>query len=223
MWYNFLDRSVFAEEKGMEIADRIICYLKETYQPDAIITYGSFADGSANENSDFDALVIANHDKMHDSSVINGVLLDVFIYPTDTFKSEYDPEEFAQVWDGKIVLDKNEIAAHLQKRVLSYIERTPQKTADEIQQEIGWCEKMVSRTMRNDVEGYYRWHWVLFDSLEIYCDVKGLHYYGPKKALRLMEQTNVEAFQIYSKALKVFEREPLSEWVSYLKRISSSS
>lgn len=205
----------------MEIADRIIDYLKETYQPDAIITYGSFSDGSENENSDFDALVIANHDKGHDSSVIEGVVLDVFIYPADTFLSEYDPEEFVQVWDGKIVLDKNGIAGNLQKRVLFYIEHTPRKAEHEIQQEIGWCEKMVRRTMRDDTEGYYRWHWVLFESLEIYCDVKGLHYYGPKKALRRMEQTDEEAFRIYSKALTVLERRSLSEWISHLKRISS--
>ena len=205
----------------MEIADRIISYLKETYQPDAIITYGSFADGNANEGSDFDALVIANHDKMHDASVIDGIILDVFIYPTDMFRSEYAPEEFVQVWDGKIIMDKNGVADHLQKRVISYIQSTPPKSADEIQQEISWCEKMVSRTVRNDAEGYYRWHWVLFDSLEIYCDIKGLYYFGPKKALRLMQQTDEEAFQKYAKALKVFERKPLSEWVSYLKCISS--
>ena len=207
----------------MEIADRVLSYLRETYLPDAIITYGSFADGSANENSDFDALVIANHDKMHDSSVIDGIILDVFVYPTDMFRSEYDPEEFVQVWDGKIVLDKNGIADQLQKQVLSYIEHAPKKSPSEIQQEISWCEKMLLRTMRNDAEGFYRWHWVLFDSLEIYCDVKGLHYYGPKKALRLMEQTDDEAFQIYSKALRIFKREHLSEWVSYLKYISSTS
>ena len=82
---------------------------------------------------------------------------------------------------------------------------------------------MLLRTMRNDAEGFYRWHWVLFDSLEIYCDVKGLHYYGPKKALRLMEQTDDEAFQIYSDALRIFKREHLSEWISYLKCISSIS
>lgn len=207
----------------METADRIIDYLKKTYQPDAIIIYGSFADGSANENSDFDALVIADHEKMHDSSVIDDIILDVFVYPTDMFQSEYDLEEFVQVWDGIIVFDKNGIADRLQKRVLSFIEHTPQKTADEIQQEIAWCEKMVLRTMRGDAEGYYRWHWVLFDSLEIYCDVKGLHYYGPKKALRRMEQTDEEAFQIYSRALKVFERKCLSDWVSYLKLILSDS
>ena len=157
---------------------------------------------------------------MHDASVIDGIILDVFIYPIDMFRSEYAPKEFVQVWDGKIIMDKNGVADHLQKRVISYIQSTPPKSADEIQQEISWCEKMVSRTVRNDAEGYYRWHWVLFDSLEIYCDIKGLYYYGPKKALRLMQQTDEEAFQIYSKALKVFERKHLSEWVSYLKCIS---
>lgn len=207
----------------MDIAGRIIGYLEEKYHPNAIIAYGSFADGSANENSDFDALVIADHDKAHDSSVIGGILLDVFIYPADMFLSEYDPEEFVQIWDGKIVLDKDGVADHLQKRVLSYIDRTPPKDADEIQREIGWCEKMALRTLRNDAEGYYRWHWLLLDSLEIYCDVKGLHYYGPKKALRLMEQADGEAFQIYSKALRVFEQGPLLQWVAYLKRIASAS
>ena len=206
----------------MENTDRIISYLKKTYTPDAIIIYGSFADGSADENSDFDALVIADHDIMHDSSVIGGIILDAFIYPADTFRSEYDPEEFVQVWDGKIVLDRNGTADLLKKRGLAYIECMPQKTRDEIQQEISWCEKMVLRTMRDDAESCYRWHWVLFDSLEIYCDVKGLHFYGPQKALRLMEQTDEEAFRVYSKALKVFKREHLSEWVRYLKRISSA-
>ena len=35
----------------MEIMDKILAYLKDTYQPDAIITYGSFADGSANKTA----------------------------------------------------------------------------------------------------------------------------------------------------------------------------
>ena len=207
----------------MEITDRIVRYLKAAYQPDAIITYGSFADGSANENSDFDALVIANHEKTHDSSVIDGIMLDVFIYPAEMFRSEIDPEAFVQIWDGQIVWDKTGIADRLRQQVLAYIEHAPKKSPDEIQQEIGWCEKMLLRTTRKDAEGYYRWHWLLFDSLEIYCDVKGLRYFGPKKALRLMERTDVEAFQIYSQALRNFERETLSEWVSYLKRISISS
>lgn len=34
----------------------IIQYLTEKYQPDAIIVYGSYADGSFCDDSDFDAL-----------------------------------------------------------------------------------------------------------------------------------------------------------------------
>ena len=87
--------------------------------------------------------------------------------------------------------------------------------------ELSWCEKMLSRTMRGDAEGYYRWHWLLVDSLEIYFDVKGLHYYGPKKALRLLEQTDQEAFRIYTKALQEFKHERLSDWIFHLKSIST--
>ena len=203
----------------MEIADKIICHLLETYQPDAVITYGSYADGSVNENSDFDALVIAKHSRKHDASVIDGTVLDVFIYPEEVFQSDYDPKEFIQIFDGNIILDKTGTAGRLKKRVLDYIESRPQKTDEEVRQELGWCEKMLSRTMRGDSEGYYRWHWVLSDSLEIYSDVKGLYYFGPKKALRYMAQADPEAYRIYSRALKEMSGEALSEWIACLKRL----
>ena len=63
----------------MKSTDKIIDYLKKTYQPESIIVYGSFADGSANLNSDFDTLIIAGKEKLHDSSFVDGVVLDVFI------------------------------------------------------------------------------------------------------------------------------------------------
>ncbi len=197
--------------------EKIMDYLKKTYQPDAVIVYGSFADGSANLNSDFDALIIAGKEKTHDSSIVDGVVLDVFVYPAETFSADYDSEGFVQVWDGKIVLDEHGIAGQLKAKVLDYIEHLPKKTATEVAQEVEWCEKMLLRTMREDVEGYYRWHWVLCDSLEIYFDIKGLHYYGPKKTLRLMEKSDAEAFGLYAKALREFDRESLSAWIDYLK------
>ena len=197
--------------------EKIVDYLQKTYQPDAIVVYGSFADGSANLNSDFDALIIAGKEKTHDSSVVDGVVLDVFVYPAKTFSTDYDPEEFVQVWDGKIVLDEHGIAGQLKAKVLDYIEHLPKKTATEVAQEVEWCEKMLLRTMREDVEGYYRWHWVLCDSLEIYFDIRGLHYYGPKKTLRLMEKSDAEAFGLYAKALRKFDRESLSAWIDYLE------
>ena len=47
----------------------------------------------------FDALIIAGEEKTHDSSIVDGVVLDVFVYPAETFSADYDPEEFVQVWD----------------------------------------------------------------------------------------------------------------------------
>ena len=203
----------------MTVPDPILRYLTETYQPYAVIAYGSFADGSANENSDFDALVIADHAKKHDSSVIGGIVLDVFVFPPETFLTDYDPLEFIQVSDGRILMDQTGVAEQLQKRVLDYIEHAPKKTEDELRQELAWCEKMLSRTCRGDAEGFYRWHWLLCDSLEIYCDMKGRYYPGPKKALRQMAQADPEAFNTYSRALKSPDREALSEWVSCLKKL----
>lgn len=201
----------------MNTYDEVLKYLVTAYNPDAIIVYGSFADGSANENSDFDALVIAGSPQKHDDSIVGNTVLDVFIYPPEVFQSKYDPEEFVQVHDGKVVLDKDGIAEALKTRVNQYIAQLPTKTTEEVQQEISWCKKMLARTSRGDAEGYYRWHWLLCDSLEIYYDAKGLYYFGPKKSLRTMAEFDKEAFQLYSLALKKFDQEALFRWISYLE------
>ena len=205
----------------MKKSDKIIKYLKDTYRPFAIIVYGSFSNGSENEGSDFDALLIADSVKKHDTSFIDNTALDVFVYPLEAFRSAYDPKEFVQIRDGRIVLDSNGIAESLQKNVIDYIEHIPQKSADEIRDEISWCEKMLSRTARQDAEGYYRLHLLLVESLEIYCDAKGMRFNGPKKTIRFMEQTDKEAFKLYFAALKTPERETLSKWIDYLKRLSN--
>ena len=203
----------------MQTQDAIIQYLKDTYHPEGIIAYGSFADGSAGEHSDFDALVIADGVKKHDSSVIGGTVLDVFVYPAETFRESYDPEEFVQIFDGRILLDDHGIAAALKARVREWIEQTPLKTEEEIREEIDWCKKMLARSSRGDAEGNYRWHWVLCDSLEIYCDAKRQHYFGPKKALRRMAENDPEAFRLYSLALKNMDSDALAQWIACLEGI----
>lgn len=41
------------------LMDKIIAYLQTKYDSAAILVYGSFADGTQNENSDFDAPVLS--------------------------------------------------------------------------------------------------------------------------------------------------------------------
>ena len=202
----------------MEKEETILKYIQDTYRPEAIIVYGSFANGTAGPGSDFDALVIADHGKTHDSSVIDGTVLDVFVYPPEQFRSDYDPEEFVQICDGKILCDRNGAAGSLQQRVLDYIRNVPRKSWEDIREEIRWCEKMLARTARKDAEGDYRRHLLLTDSLEIYFDVKGQYYFGPGKSLRIMKESDPEAYGIYAKALRECTCENLSEWIRFLIR-----
>lgn len=215
MYYRVMEHSNMSLSREQEIVE----YLKNTYNSKAIIKYGSFADGSANENSDFDALVITTDVEKHDSSVVADTVLDVWVYPEEKFSSEYDLDEFLQIFDGIIIQDHNGLAKMLIDRVNEYIDQTPVKSDDEITQEISWCEKMLARTVREDAEGYYRWHWLLIDSLEIYFDIKHLYYHGPKKALKYMQNNDSKSFDTYLRALKEMNQNNLTQWIGVLKAL----
>ena len=66
--------------------EQIIEYIKRNYNPISIILYGSYANGTNNLNSDFDSLVISyDHEQFHDTSFVNGIQLDVFVYPVSYY------------------------------------------------------------------------------------------------------------------------------------------
>ncbi len=197
--------------------NRIIEYIKQVYHPSVIILYGSFANGTNGSESDFDALVLStNHEIIHDTSYVNGTQLDVFVYPESYFENDYDCGDFIQIFDGKIILDTNQKGSALKQRVLTYLENRPQKEPDEIRKNMDWCFKMLKRSQRTDAEGMFRWHWLLTDSLEIFCDVMQHAYLGPKKSLIWMKEAYPEAFACYEKALSDFRRESLSDWIHCL-------
>lgn len=195
--------------------ENIVQYLVRKYDPDSIIVYGSYADGSHNLGSDFDALVISPHaDQSRDVSFVDGIQLDVFVYPTE---ENLRCDQLPQLYNCRIVLDKYGKAAQLCDAVRNYIDEFPGKSDEEIAVNLAWCEKMLLRTSREDAEGYYRWHWVLCDSLEFYCDTRHKFYFGPKKTLRAMEREDPAAFAVYSDALASFDRTKLERWIKYLK------
>lgn len=203
----------------MEATEQIVRYLEEKYRPETIIVYGSFADGSNNQNSDFDALVIGDGLEGHDSSFVAGVTLDVFLYPPERFAGDFDPEEVAQCFDGKLLLDKNGLGERLLARVREYLAAYRPRERRLAEQDLDWCRKMLGRCVRGDPEGFYRWHWLLKDSLEIYIDLRGQRFFGPKKALRAMEQEDPESFALYSAALKSLDRAALEAWVGRLESL----
>ena len=90
----------------------IIKYIQEKYNPLSVILYGSYANGTNNLNSDFDALVISSdNEQFHDTSFVDGIQLDVFVYPSTYFEKDYSCEDFVQIFDGHIIADNNGIEA----------------------------------------------------------------------------------------------------------------
>ena len=81
---------------------------------------------------------------------------------------------------------------------------------------------MSARAKRCDCEGLFRWHWVLIDSLEIFCNIMQQPYLGPKKSLKWMEKAQPEAFDCYKKALQHFRMDDLNEWIGYIKKTNKA-
>ncbi|MBQ4150878.1 MAG: nucleotidyltransferase domain-containing protein [Clostridia bacterium] len=194
----------------------ILEYLKRTYSPCGMIVYGSYADGTKNDKSDFDVLVITNGGSAkHDNSTIGGVVLDAFVYPCGAIKAE----DFIHIYGGTIIFDTNGFALGLMNEVTRLIDDFTPKSYEENCTNIAWCEKMLLRADRNDAEGYFRWHWLLTESLEIYCDVIGKRYLGPKKSIIRMCSEDNESYCIYEKALTDFDYSSLSKWICRIKEL----
>ena len=204
--------------------EQIIEYIRLKYHPLSIILYGSYADGTNNLNSDFDALVIScDHEQVHDTSFVGGVQLDVFVYPASYFDGDFDCGDFIQVFDGRILTDHDGRGAALKKRVMAYLDHLPQKSKAEIDVDVDWCVKMLARAKRYDAEGMFRRHWVLIDSLEIFCDVMRHPYFGPKKSLKWMEENHPAAFACYKKALEQFDIGSLENWIACIRQANGAA
>lgn len=198
---------------------RIVRYLTEKYDPEAIIVYGSFADGSADGESDFDALLIAKGGKRHDGSTVDGTVLDVFAYPPETFDGDFPPDEFLPVAFGRILKDDNGRAALLREKVLPFAAEVPFKKREDLEHAVAWCEKTLARAVRGGAEAAYRRCRLLAESAEIYCGVVGRPFYGSKKLLRLMRREDPESYRLYAAALTGESDGALKEWVGRIRTL----
>lgn len=200
--------------------EEIITYLTKIYAPSVILPYGSYASGTNNQDSDFDALVVTDRPGSgHDSSMVAGVRLDVFLYPPQHFQEAFDPEEIVQIFDGTPVVDQEGLGAELLRRVGAYLDAYQAKPRERVAQDVAWCGKMARRCQRGDPEGFYRWHWLLRDSLEIYYDLRGRYFFGPKKALAAMEREDPISYRLYAQALAKLDQAALEAWTGRMKEL----
>jgi hypothetical protein len=97
-----------------------------------------------------------------------------------------NPEQFLRVNKGKILLNDKGLADEFLLKIENIFDNGPKKLSNKEKEFIkGWLRKMYLRSNKKDIEGDYRFHWMLKDSLEIYFELKGLWYFRTEKSNQL--------------------------------------
>ena len=199
--------------------EQIIEYLKNTYRPLSILLYGSYADGTNDESSDLDCMIIVpEKEKNHDDSVIGGVQLDCFIFTEEQVKNEDDDiDAFLTAYDSNIVLD-NGLGADLKRRVHEYVEAHTVIPDEEKEFIRSWIQKTVHRIQKNDDEGNMRAVSFLAESLVDYFFLRDMFYFGSKKAIRYIKENDGEGYDLFHRAITAKADSDIIKWAEYIIR-----
>ena len=197
--------------------EQLIRYLDKTYDPAMILLIGSYADGSNDEVSDFDAMIfVEGRHKNKDDSVVEGVQLDVDIYSVDDALFA-DPSLFIKAHDPVVVKDCG-IAPIFIERVKEYLEKT--RVTDEAdKKEIkAWIDKMIFRIDKGDDDANYRLVMLLWENLWQYFLLRDMNYYGNKKAIRYLKEKDPEGYKLFHKAITKKTPKYAKNWAEYVKK-----
>lgn len=195
--------------------EQILEYLKSTYNPLSILLYGSFANGTNDETSDFDCmLIVSEKDRNHDDTTISGIQLDCFLFTEDEVQSE-EIDTFLTAFDSHIVLD-NGIGAELKRRVHDYVEKNRVTPKEEKAFLISWIKKTVLRITKNDDEGNMRAISFLAESLADYYTLRDMFYFGSKKAIAYLRETDAEGYALFHDAVTLRSNDAILKWAEHV-------
>lgn len=175
-------------------------YLKREYGCHSIILYGSYTTENFTEESDLDIICFTDEPRIqNDNQFIHDVQLDAWIYSTQDMK---EAAKYLHIRDGILLFDERNLGEVLLEEVDKIYRNGPQHIDEsEIKFLKDWLRKMLNRSVKGDVEGNFRYHWLLNDSLEIYFKIIHQWYLGPKKSLQWLQANDPRAFQLFSGAL----------------------
>lgn len=200
---------------------KIIAYLKKRYNPLTIAVYGSFADGTNDEYSDFDCLLIVKKkDRMHDDTIVNGVVMDCFLYSEQEIGQE-DIETFIPLYDAKLVYDIG-IGQTVQSKVRNYVQSHTVHSPEEKGFLVSWIKKTMKRIEKPDAEGHFRAISFLAESLEDYCILRDQFYFGSKKTICFLQEEDEQGFLLFRKAITIRSNEAIRGWAKYILNVRIS-
>ncbi|MBP1943572.1 nucleotidyltransferase domain-containing protein [Cytobacillus luteolus] len=181
--------------------EQVKTYLKHKYNCHTIILYGSYNSGDYTEESDLDIICFSDDiEDKNDVELFKGKQLDVWVYNSDQMNNS---EQFLRVHRGKVLLNDKGTAESFLLEIDHVFDKGPKKLSEEEKDFLkSWLKKMYLRSSKNDIEGNYRFYWMLKDSLEIYFELKGLWFLGPKKAFSWLQENDTLGYNLFKNALE---------------------
>ncbi|WP_237417454.1 nucleotidyltransferase domain-containing protein [Halobacillus litoralis] len=194
-------------------------HMKETYKCHTVFLYGSYQTGDSTEESDVDLIGFSDElETQNKVETFSGKLLDVWIHGTDDMKK---PADFLKVHRAEVLVDDHGLAQPWMTEIDSIFTKGPASLQPKEKQFLkDWLIKMKIRSRKGDMEGRYRFHWLVKESLEIYFEMIGRWYLGPKKSLNWLREHDMEGYRIYDKLLEgPGDRRRLDAWIDHLQKL----
>jgi predicted nucleotidyltransferase len=167
-----------------------------------ILLYGSRANGTENEDSDYDIAAFGKRDEaVRDTRIVKGEYLDVFLYPESVLKST--SEDYLKLRQSMVLLQREHEADEFLANLEVVSKKGPKPLPhDEILARKTWAWKMALRLERRDVEGNYRRVWLLTALLEDYFAIRGRWFEGPKKSIQWLTEYDSITYSAFEAALQ---------------------
>lgn len=173
--------------------------LRHDYGCHTAILYGSRARGDWEPDSDLDVLGFRDTDApIRLPTDWQGLYVDGWIDATAARPNA----SWVRLKGGRVLFQRERFGEQVLARVEELVaEQTVALSTDERLHRQQWARRMLRRAARDDAEGHYRLHWLLFSLLEDYFAVRGLYYPGPKAAFALLRQSAPEHFHGFDRAM----------------------
>lgn len=176
--------------------------LRRDSRAHTILLYGSRADGTENEFSDYDIAAFADVPATkRDTRIVAGRFLDVFLHPEAVLAAP--SVEHLTLRGSRILVQRGSEASAFLARLDAMFDRGPEPLPpDEIDARRIWARKMALRMRRGDIEGDFRRAWLLTALLEDYFALRGMWYRGPKKSFQWLLESDAATHRAFESALK---------------------
>lgn len=198
-----LSSNVGPNHQPMDPLLREVCVsLERDSRAHTILLYGSRANGTENEFSDYDIAAFADVPAAkRDTRVVAGQFLDVFLHPEAALAAP--STEHLTLRGSRILVQRGSEASAFLARLDAMFDRGPEPLPpDEIDARRTWAGKMALRMRRGDIEGDFRRVWLLTALLEDYFALRGMWYQGPKKSFQWLREFDAATHRAFENALK---------------------